>query len=233
MSAESASDVSGPVAMIQGEPSGSGTAVISPRVSVISGCDDTASVTTDEKRTRSTARAPPAGTRAASAPRMTIEPSRRISSLSRPTAFSSESPRNELLQTSSARWSVLWTSVGRTGRISCSTTGTPREATCQAASEPASPPPMMLTFTWLLMVVGYGLRVAGAAELNPQPAIRNRQPTKQPPPSCACDRQSTCGARSSSSSARRRGPPAARPPAPSSADRGSRPSAATRSSCRR
>ena len=32
MSAESASEVSGPVAMIQGEPSGSGTAVISPRV---------------------------------------------------------------------------------------------------------------------------------------------------------------------------------------------------------
>jgi hypothetical protein len=29
------------------------------------------------------------------------------------------------------------------GRISCSTTGTPRSAACHAASEPASPPPMM------------------------------------------------------------------------------------------
>ena len=28
------------------------------------------------------------------------------------------------------------------GRISCSTTGTPRRAICQAASEPARPPPM-------------------------------------------------------------------------------------------
>ena len=31
----------------------------------------------------------------------------------------------------------------RMGRISCSTTGTPRAAICQAASEPARPPPMM------------------------------------------------------------------------------------------
>ena len=30
----------------------------------------------------------------------------------------------------------------RTGRISCRTTGTPRLAICQAASEPARPPPM-------------------------------------------------------------------------------------------
>ena len=53
---------------------------------------------------------------------MTSEPSRRISSFSRPTALSSLSPRNELLQTSSASRSVLCTAVGRTGRISCSTT---------------------------------------------------------------------------------------------------------------
>ena len=33
--------------------------------------------------------------------------------------------------------------VARTGRISCGTTGTPSRAACQAASEPASPPPMM------------------------------------------------------------------------------------------
>ena len=82
---------------------------------------------------------------ARSAARMISEPSRRISSLSRPTALSSLSPRKELLQTSSASRSVLWTSVGLTGRISCRMTGTPRDATCHAASEPARPPPMMRT----------------------------------------------------------------------------------------
>ena len=56
---------------------------------------------------------------------MISEPSRRISSLSSPTALSSLSPRNELLHTSSASLSVLWTAVGRTGRISYSVTGTP------------------------------------------------------------------------------------------------------------
>ena len=43
-----------------------------------------------------------------------------------------------------------WASVPRTGRISCSTTGTPAWATCQAASEPARPPPMM----WMGFVMG-------------------------------------------------------------------------------
>ena len=75
-----------------------------------------------EDAARSTASAAPAGTRATSAARITSEPSRRISSLSRPTALSSLSPRNELLQTSSASRSVLWTAVGRTGRISWSVT---------------------------------------------------------------------------------------------------------------
>src|SRR5260370_4482466 len=83
-------------------------------------------------------------------PRSTLFPyttlfrsSRRISSFKRPTALSSLSPRKELLQTSSARRSVLWTAVGRSGRISYSVTDTPSDAACQAASEPARPPPMM------------------------------------------------------------------------------------------
>ena len=72
-----------------------------------------ASVIRSAKRSRSTASAAPAGTRLASAARMTSEPSRRISSFSRPTALSSLSPRKELLQTSSASRSVLCTAVGR------------------------------------------------------------------------------------------------------------------------
>ena len=105
-------------------------------------------MTTPANRSRSTASAAPAGTRLASAARMTSEPSRRISSFSRPTALSSLSPRKELLQTSSASRSVLCTAVGRTGRISYSVTGTPREAACQAASEPARPPPTIVIMTF-------------------------------------------------------------------------------------
>ena len=100
----------------------------------MSGWRASSPVTASAKRSRSTASAAPAGTRLASAARMTSEPSRRISSLSRPTALSSLSPRNELLQTSSASRSVLCTAVGRTGRISYSVTGTPCDAACQAAS---------------------------------------------------------------------------------------------------
>ena len=77
---------------------------------------------------------------------MISEPSRRISSCSSPTALvSRSSERNELEQTSSASASVLCAAVERSGRISCSTTGTLRRAICHAASQPASPPPMMWT----------------------------------------------------------------------------------------
>ena len=77
---------------------------------------------------------------------MIREPQRRISSCSRPTAFSSlSSERKELEQTSSASPSVWCASVVRTGRISCSTTGTPAWTICQAASLLANPPPT----TWI------------------------------------------------------------------------------------
>src|SRR4029453_17556424 len=106
-------------------------------------------VTAAEKPSRSTASAPPAGTWLASAQRMISEPSRRISACSRPTALlAASSERNELEQTSSARPSVRCASVIRCGRISCRTTRTPPLATCQAASEPARPPPT----TWTVSV---------------------------------------------------------------------------------
>ena len=77
---------------------------------------------------------------------MTRPPAARISQCKRPTAFcSSSSERKELEQTSSARAPVWWAKVPVTGRISCRTTGTPISAACQAASEPARPPPM----TWI------------------------------------------------------------------------------------
>jgi hypothetical protein len=54
---------------------------------------------------------------------------------------SGSSERNEFEHTSSASPEVLCAAVMRSGRISWSTTGTPREAICQAASLPARPPP--------------------------------------------------------------------------------------------
>src|SRR5207237_10029597 len=59
--------------------------------------------------------------------------------------LAASSERNELEQTSSASPSVRCASVMRAGRISCSTTGTPDLATCQAASEPARPAPITCT----------------------------------------------------------------------------------------
>ncbi len=147
MSCDRASEVSGPVAMITGPPASAaaGMAVTSSRSTSMSGCAPMAAVTAAANRPRSTASAAPAGTRVASAQRMMIEPRRRISSFSTPTALSSLSPRKLLEQTSSARLSLWCTSVGRTGRISWRRTRTPREAACHAASHPARPPPMMVT----------------------------------------------------------------------------------------
>src|SRR5215831_12136553 len=86
---------------------------------------------------------------------MISEPRRRISSCKSPTALCSlSSERNEFEQTSSASAAVLWAAVVRSGRISCSTTGTPRAAICQAASDPASPPPMTCTARRRASVMG-------------------------------------------------------------------------------
>ena len=142
----SAGEVSGPVAtMTESQPAG-GRPATSPRSIVTSGCASSAAVTSAEKGSRSMASALPAGRLCRSAVAMISPPAARISQCSRPTAFcSSSSERKEFEQTSSARPPVLWAKVPTTGRISCRTTGTPAEAICQAASEPARPPPT----TWM------------------------------------------------------------------------------------
>src|SRR5229473_3525782 len=133
--------------------SAAGISVISSRTIRTAGSASTACVTPSAKCIRSTARQAPAGTRGASATRMTSEPRRRISSLSSPTAVSSVALRKEFEHTSSARRSVVCASVPRRGRISWRSTPMPRRASCQAASQPASPPPMMVTRS---VVIGSG-----------------------------------------------------------------------------
>ena len=146
MASASGAEVSGPVATMTLPQSAGGRPAISARLISIRGWSFSALVTAAEKPSRSTASAPPAGTWLASAARMISEPSRRISACSRPTALlAASSERNELEQTSSARPSVRCASVIRSGRISCSTTGMPALATCQAASEPARPAPTIWT----------------------------------------------------------------------------------------
>src|SRR5262245_59883101 len=166
MAADSAGEVSGPVATMTLSQSGGGRPATSPRSMETSGCASSCRVTCAEKPSRSTASAPPAGSLWASPAAMISEPARRISSCSRPTALVSASSERKLLeQTCSARPSVLCASVMRLGRISCSTTGTPAGAPCQAASLPASPPPMM----WM----GRGI---GQTRRNPRPAQRAAHP---------------------------------------------------------
>ena len=60
-----------------------------------------------------------------------------------PTALVGRHRSEEFEHTSSASTGLVrWAAVAVMGRISCSTTGTPASAACQAASDPASPPPM-------------------------------------------------------------------------------------------
>src|SRR3954454_14218361 len=150
-----AGEVSGPVATMTLSQSSGGNPETSSRTMVTSGWRASVSDTAPENASRSTARAPPAGTLWASAQRRIRLSQRRISSCSRPTAlYSASSERNEFEHTISASPSVWCASVWRTGRISCRTDGTPAEAICQAASLPARPPPM----TWMgrgVVLMGY------------------------------------------------------------------------------
>src|SRR5207244_11762295 len=121
----------------------SGIAVTSSRRSSISGSAAMAAVTSAAKTSRSTVSAWPPGTRAVWAARSSREPRRLTSSFRSQGAVDSDSDFNELLHTSSASRSVRCAGVGRAGRISCSTAGSPRRAICQAASQPARPPPII------------------------------------------------------------------------------------------
>ena len=138
----SASEVSGPVAIITGP---SGISVTSSSITVIFGWERIFSVTIFAKPPRSTARQPPASTRVASAQDRIRLSKRRSSSLRSPTAFSSRSPRRELEHTSSAKSGLWWAGVIFLGFISYRSTSISRFASCQAASHPARPAPMTFT----------------------------------------------------------------------------------------
>ena len=124
-------------------PSGilSASAVMSSTFS----CSLSARVIYSEKPSRSTASAPPAATRFASADSMMSEPIFRISALRSPTALLSSSLRREFEQTSSAKPAALCAGVYFSGFISMSLTFIPRFASCHAHSLPASPAPKTVT----------------------------------------------------------------------------------------
>ena len=119
------------------------------------------------KRSRSTASAPPAGTRVWSAARITNEPSRRISSFRRPTALASAAPRNEFEHTSSHRPSLVCAGVRASGFCSSSRTRTPALGELRApTSQPARPAPTIVTA---------GTVMTGAAGLRSSAATRRRR----------------------------------------------------------
>ena len=135
--------MSGPVATIAGPASGNAS---TRRVSnETPGSRRSSSPTRRENAARSTASARPAGTAVSSATRTSREPARRSSSLSSPTALESDAPRSEFEQTSSAKPSAAWASVRSAGFMSTRRTGTPRAASWNAASQPASPAPITVT----------------------------------------------------------------------------------------
>ena len=120
--------------------------VTSSSITEILGCDFIFSVTIFANASRSTARAPPAGTFTASAHSIIRELSFRISSFSNPTALYIPSARKELLQTSSAKSGLLWAGENFLGFISYKSTKIPILASCHAASQPASPAPITFIF---------------------------------------------------------------------------------------
>ena len=103
MSSKSSPSVRGPVATIT-IPS-SGIFVTSPGMTSISGLFLIDSVIYPENSSLSTARAPPAGIALLSAASMIREPKCLSSSLRSPIAFSLAAALNELLHTSSAKFS--------------------------------------------------------------------------------------------------------------------------------
>ena len=120
-------------------------AVASARTSSMLGWPVMAPVTASAKSSRLTASALPAGSAWRKAVAMMKLPKPSISFLRMPRARSGKVLPMELLQTNSARRSPVWAAVGRVGRISTRRTWWPRLASCQAASLPASPPPMTVT----------------------------------------------------------------------------------------
>ena len=68
-----------------------------------------------------------------------------------------------------------------TGRISCSTTGTPASATCQAASDPASPPPTIWMGVWGMRATWARRRIRAIGAVGPDsPALRNERLAWEP-----------------------------------------------------
>ena len=123
----------------------SGSSVTSPRT--ISNAEYRASAlpTAAENFSLSTASALPEGTLHSLAMRSSTHPIASSSALRVPDAVSSASDFSELEHTSSASPSVECAPVIRTGRISYIFTPNPRPSSCNAASQPASPPPTTVT----------------------------------------------------------------------------------------
>src|ERR671912_1274987 len=120
--------------------------VTSLRITSMFGWTWIISVTARGKSSRATPRAPPAGTVLVSAQCRITDPRRLSSSLSSPEAVSRARFPREFEHTSSAKCSVRWAGVSLWGRISHNSTEQPSPAACQAASLPASPAPIMVTF---------------------------------------------------------------------------------------
>ena len=175
--------VRGPVATML-RPCGS--AVTSSQQNSTRGCPLSLSVIYAENPSRSTASAPPAGTRQASAASMTSEPSRRISSLSRPTAFSTLFARSELEHTSSAKPSLRCAGVKLLGLISTSRTGTPRRTSCQAASQPASPAPTTNTRCVIPLIPRPAFPPAAACRTGPAPPLWRWGSSRWSTPASSC-----------------------------------------------
>jgi len=134
-------EVSGPLAMMVELV---GILVISCLMIRIFGCNDNASVILLENKFLSIARACPAGIVQEFATLINKEFSISNSLPSNPAGRSKSLDPKEFEQTTSPSSPVLCAPVDWIGRISYNVTEMPRWAACQAASQPDSPPPIII-----------------------------------------------------------------------------------------
>ena len=147
-----------------------GRSTASSRRRVMRGSPSMAWVASRENSSRSTARAPPAGTAHWAAHPSSRDPSRRISSFKSPAALFTRAAFRELEQISSARSPLLWAGENRWGFISYKVTGIPAgPGPGRLAARQARPQHSDLFQRFLLLV--YSCQPSGSFPSKVQPGV--------------------------------------------------------------
>ena len=157
-----------------------GSSVTSLCITRTPGAFVTASVILSENAFRSTASAPPAGTRVCFALSTQIDEKVSISAFKSPAAEFKRSAFNEFEQTSSAKVSALWAGERFSGFISYKSTANPARLNCHAASHPARPAPMTAAFFFCALILLSSSRGIYVLPFSRSRKLRQGRPINRP-----------------------------------------------------